>query len=87
MGRVMEPFIYGSSLVIIAVTCLLAVFVRKFDDNLVQRIGLSIACLGACLRMAELFEYLPDDTKARYLFTYGIAVFCMGAVWKIWRKP
>ena len=83
----MEPIIYAASLVAIVVTCVLAVFSRKFDDNLLQRIGLSITCLGACLRMAELFDYLPDDTKARYLFTYGVAVFCIGAVWKIWRKP
>ena len=83
----MEPIIYGAALVIIAVTCLLAVFVRKFDDNLLQRMGLSIGCMGALLRLAELFEYVPDDTKARYLFTYGVAVFCIGAVWKIWRKP
>ena len=83
----MEAIIYTVSLAIIATTCLLGVFSDKFKDNLFQRICLSVACLGACLRLAELFEYLPDDTKARYLFTYGIAVFCMGAVWKIWRKP
>lgn len=82
----MESTAYSISLVIIAVTCLLGVFTRKFDDNLLQRLGLSLACIGACLRLSELFWYFPDDTKARYLFTYGVAVFCLGTAWKFWRK-
>lgn len=83
----MELTAYTFSLVVIAMTCLAGVFSHKFDDNLLQRVGLSLACMGACLRLTELFDFFPDDTKARYLFTYGVACFCMGTAWKFWRKP
>lgn len=83
----MESTAYTIALVTVAVSCLAGVLSHKFDDNLLQRVGLSIACLGACLRLIELFGYFPDDTKARYLFTYGAALFCTGTAWKFWRKP
>ena len=82
----LESTVYSIALAIITLACLLGVLSHKFDDNLFQRIGLSVACLGACLRLIELFGYFPDDTKARYLFTYGVALFCLGTAWKFWRK-
>lgn len=83
----METALYTLSLVAIALACLLAIFTHKFDDNLFQRVGLSLACLGSGLRLFELFDYVPNDTQARYLFTYGVALFCTGTTWKFWRKP
>lgn len=83
----MEATVYSIALSIIALSCLAGVFSYKFDDNLLQRIGLSVACLGALLRLTELLDMFPDDTRARYLLTYGIAVFCLGTAWKFWRKP
>ena len=83
----MEAIIYSIALVTIAVTCMLGVLSYKFNDNLFQTVGLGIACLGASVRLLEVFGSFTNETNARYLFTYGIAVFCIGAVWKIWRKP
>lgn len=82
----MESILYSIALAIIALACLLGVFGSKFDDNLFQRIGFSVTCLGASLRLFELLGYFPDDTKARYLLTYGVAIMCVGTVWKFWRR-
>ena len=81
-----ESTVYSIALAIIALGCLAGVFCHKFDDNLIQRVGLSVVCLGACLRLTETFGIFPDDTKARYLFTYGVALYCLGTAWKFWRK-
>ena len=82
----MEAILYNASLVIIAVTCLIGVFARAFVDNLVQRIGFSMACLGAVVRLLESISQSPNETAARYLFTYGVATYCIGTVFKLWRK-
>lgn len=82
----MESLLYVSALLVIAVTCLLGVFYHDFADNLIQRIGLSMACLGATVRIWDLIAQSPNDTRARYLFTYGLAIYCIGTVIKLWRK-
>ncbi|MFN5348814.1 MAG: hypothetical protein ACK5A0_04655 [Polaromonas sp.] len=81
-----ENTAYVTALGIIAACALLGVFSHKFDDNLLQRFGLSMACIGAVLRLTELVDQFPGDTRARYLLTYGIALFCVGTTWKFWRK-
>lgn len=82
----MEAIIYAIALGVIAGTCLLGVLSRNFDDNLFQTVGLGIACLGASTRLYEVFGSFANETNARYLFTYGIAIMCIGTVWKFWRK-
>ena len=83
----MEAVIYTVSLFIIAVTCFLAVLSSKFEDNLMQRVGFSVSCLGASTRLLEVYGQYPNETNARYMFTYGVAIICVGTVWKFWRKP
>ena len=83
----MEAFIYGLSLVIIAVTCIGGALLKKFDDNLFQTVGLCISCLGASVRLFEVFGSFTNETNARYMFTYGIAIFCLGTIYKYWKKP
>ncbi len=82
----LENTIYIIALAIIAACALLGVLSHKFEDNLPQRVGLSMACLGAVVRLTELLDHFPDETPARYLMTYGIALFCVGTTWKFWRK-
>ena len=83
----MEAFIYGLSLVIIGVSCVIGVLGKKFDDNLFQTIGLGICWLGASVRLYEVFGSFTNETNARYMFTYGIAIFCLGTIYKYWKKP
>lgn len=78
--------LYGAALAIIALSCVTAVFNSHFKDNLPQRVGLSMTCLGACVRILELFDQIPDNTNVRYLFTFGIAIYCAGTAYKLWRK-
>ena len=83
----MEANLYSVALVIIALTCIGGALVKKFDDNLGQTIGLGIACLGASVRVLEVLGSFVNDTNARYLMTYGIAIFCLGTIYKYWKKP
>jgi hypothetical protein len=82
----MASIFYSVALIVIAASCLLAVLYQDFEDNLMQRVGLSSAFLGAVARLSELFEHSPNETHARYLFTYGLAVYCLGTVFKLWKK-
>lgn len=78
--------LYGIALAIIAFSCVLAVFNSHFKDNLPQRAGLSMTCLGSCVRILELFDQIPDNTNVKYLFTFGVATYCAGTAYKLWRK-
>lgn len=82
-----DSYVYGTALTIIIFATIAGVFSRKFDDNLVQRFGLAVACLGAALRLLDLIEAIDANNNARYLLTYGYTIFSVGTVWKFWRKP
>lgn len=81
-----ETTIYVAALVTISITCLGAVLSHKFDDNLLQRIGLAMACMGATVRLLDLVNLVDANSNARYLLTYGVSVFCIGTAYKFWRK-
>lgn len=82
----MATTLYLFALVFVAFVSLVAVLSKNFKDNLLQRIGLSMACLGAVARIMEFSDPLQDESSARYLFTYGVAVFALGALFKF-RRP
>lgn len=82
----MELILYTTSLAIIAFSCLLGVLSTNFEDNLIQRIGFSLACIGASTRLLEVADYFPNETNARYLFTYGVAIVSIGTVIKFWKS-
>lgn len=82
-----ENIIYSAALLIIILASAAGVFSPRFDDNLVQRVGLATACLGAALRLLDLLDFLDANNNARYLMTYGFAIFSVGTAWKFWRKP
>lgn len=81
-----ETTIYVIALLIIGVTSLVAVFSPKFDDNLTQRVGLAVACIGATIRLLDMVDLIDANNNARFLMTYGVAVFCTGTAYKFWRK-
>ena len=81
-----ENIMYSASLLIIILASMAGVFSPRFDDNLMQRIGLSLACLGAILRLLDLSDALPINENARYLLTYGVAFFSVGTALNFWGK-
>lgn len=87
MGCMMtENVIYMAALLVIALSCLLGVFTQQFDDNLLQRMGLAMACIGATAGFVETFIAGLMVDNIRCLVTYGVAVMCVATVWKFWRK-
>ena len=81
-----EATVYVIALLIIGVTSAISVFYPKYDDNLIQRVGLSVTCMGATLRLLDMVDIVDSNNNARFLLTYGVAIFCLGAVYKFWRK-
>ena len=82
----MESVLYITALVVICLACTTAVLCSKYDDNLIQRVGLSMACIGAATRLAEIESLLEQTNHIRYFLTYGIAVFCLGTAFKVLRR-
>ena len=82
----MEQHLYIAALLLICLLTTTAVLCPKYNDNLVQRIGLSMACIGAAARLAEIESLLEQTNHIRYFLTYGIAVFCLGTAYKVWRR-
>lgn len=79
----MQP-LYIVSLLVLAVLSLTAVYSHSFDDNLIQRFGLTFVCFGAVFRLWEMIGGL-DLTGPRYLMTYGCALFATGTALRFWR--
>lgn len=83
----MQPILYAVCVGIVLAVCVLGVLHPRYEDNLIQRIGLSVGALGS---MAELWffvfeRFVPD--AADLLFAGGVALFCIGTVIKKWRGP
>lgn len=60
----------------VAVLCVLGILWCKFEDNLIQRIGLGCILIGS---VSEYFKPL----QAVNLLQWGILVYACGVVWKI----
>ena len=82
-----ETTIYVASLAIISATSMFAVFWNKYDDTLLQRVGLALSCMGATFRLLDMIDLIDANSNARYLMTYGIAIFCVGTAFKLRGKP
>lgn len=79
----MESILYMASLAIISLLSLVAVLHNSFNDNLVQRIGLTMVCLSTMVTLWQAFNCL-DFYASKTLFTYGIAVYAIGTAYKCW---
>ena len=68
---------------VVAAIAAFAVFNHCFDDNLLQRIGLSGICIGAVLQVVLLHQGCAASGQASLLLTYGLAFFGSGTVYKL----
>lgn len=74
------PFVISAGLSALAVLC------RCFDDNLLQRIGLSFICAGSVLTLFVIAKGHPDTAGTIILLGYGLAIFGIGTVVEYKRK-
>lgn len=65
-------------LVIVAILAILGVFHRYYDDNLLQRIGLSLVGLGAMLKIYNIITNSPYPDQMFALIMWGAAIFGLG---------
>ena len=82
----MLAVLYSASLVAIFVCCLAGTLSRKFDDNLLQRVGMSFTCIAVFARLSEVEILLEYNNHIRYLLTYGVAIYCIGTAYRAWRQ-
>lgn len=73
--------VYYVSLLIVAVVCAVAVLHHRYDDNLLQRIGMSLICIGA---IGEVFSSSRPVTHSNsgLLIAIGLACFALGSCWR-----
>lgn len=83
----MAGIIYSIALLIVALVCAAGVLYHRYDDNLLQRIGMSVICIGA---IGEIFSksLLASHTNAGLLLAIGLASFAVGSCWRYrpWRS-
>lgn len=78
--------LYTLALLIVAAVCALGVLHPRYEDTLLQRIGMAVACLGAVGELAALWHGY-DRINANITTTTGAALFALGTVLKKWRGP
>lgn len=78
--------LYTLALLTVAAICALGVFHPRYEDTLLQRIGMAVACLGAVAELAALWHGY-DRINAHITTTLGAALFALGTVVKKWRGP
>lgn len=73
--------LYLLALLVTSVVCLLGVLHPRYQDNLLQRLGMAVACLGA---VAELWTTLEGVVRvnAHIVSSVGVALFAVGTVLK-----
>jgi predicted lysophospholipase L1 biosynthesis ABC-type transport system permease subunit len=72
-------------LILVAAIAALAVLHRDFEDNLLQRIGLSGICVGAVLSIAVTLEAHGAGYKTYIVLIYGLAFYAVGTFIKFKR--
>lgn len=71
--------------VLVAVIAAFAVLNRCYDDNLLQRIGLSLICIGASVQVSDVLKIQNLNNNACLLLAYGLAIFGIGTIVKFKR--
>lgn len=63
------------------------VFSPHFDDNLIQRLGLSIVATGCAARAFErITQDVPEPPPALLWSQVGLALYALGTVYRFWRQ-
>lgn len=70
---------------VVAVIAAFAVLNRCYDDNLLQRIGLSLICIGASVQVSDVLSVRNLNPNACILLVYGLAIFGIGTIVKFKR--
>ena len=74
-------------LVVTGGICAWGIFSHHFDDNLLQRLGLSVVATGCAARIVErLADDIPAPPPALLWSQVGLAVYAVGTVWRFWRQ-
>jgi hypothetical protein len=73
---------------LVAAIAAAAVLHHGFEDNLIQRVGLSGICTGAALKVATLLQSSQDPNQSCTVLAYGVAIYGVGTVIKFhyWRR-
>ena len=79
--------LYVLALIFVVMLSILAIFSNRFDDNILQRIGLSVIGFSSC---ADLYlMYLASECcthhNSRSLFIVGFAIYGIGTLMKVYR--
>lgn len=80
--------LYPVFLFAIAALTACGVLCEHFEDNLLQRIGMSSVCMAAVLRLYAEFVHLSDitDERSRLLLSIGVLCYAVGTVLDVHRK-
>lgn len=71
--------IEAAPLVVIASVATFGIYSKKFQDNLLQRIGLSGIAFGATLKLAADLQAEPSHAACTILI-YGAAIYAAGCI-------
>ena len=80
--------LYPVFLFAIAAMTAWGVLCEHFEDNLLQRVGMSLVCMAAVLRLYNEFVYMSDitDVRSRWLLSIGILSYAIGTALKVHRR-
>ena len=78
----MNTMVFALSTVLILAICVIGVLHPRYEDNLVQRLGMAVAALGGVAELWWLYQgqFMPDETDI--VFSGGVALFALGTVLK-----
>ena len=79
--------VYTVSLIIGTILSFAAIFGHYFDDNIMQRLGLSLVGFAACVELYLICMQLSccHLDNARQLFVIGFVVFGIGTSAKVYK--
>lgn len=77
--------IYIAAVFISAILAIVGVLHAQFDDNVIQRLGLSMVGFAACVELWLMFKESDCCALAnsRNLFVIGCAIYGMGTALKV----
>lgn len=80
--------LYQALLFAIVAMTIWGVLCPHFEDNLLQRVGMSLVCMAAVLRLYSEFIELSSliDLRSRWLLSVGIFLYAVGTALDVHRR-
>ena len=70
-----------AALSITAVVCLWGTLAPSYQDNLIQRAGMAVLCIGCASRVQNIF--IAERVSVDWAFVHcGMALYAIGTAWK-----